>query len=423
MKPKNSNTMKGQIKSIAVIFATIFSLSLIAQDTGFIYGKVTTEDGDEYEGPIRWGKEEVYWTDMFNASKDENRNLDYLSDRELESLEDRYYSKRYGNGVIRLMNVSWDFDDDDADFVHEFACEFGNLKSIRLRSRSRAEITLRDGKEIDIEGSGYNDVGAKIRVLDKDLGLVALSWSRIDEIEFMKTPSKLEEVYGEPLYGTVESDLGRFTGFIQWDHDERVGTDVLDGDTRDGDVSIPFRKIESIERDGYSSSIVKLKSGRELDLRGSNDVNDDNKGIIVTVEGLGRIDLEWEDFDKVTFKDAPNSGRDYDSFASPEKIKGQVEVDNGDIHRGTIIYDLDEEYAFEVLNGEDNDSKYVIPFRNVKWIEPRSSDRSNVELKNGDQLVLEDSQDVSERNQGVLVRTSNDMVYIPWDRIRRVTIQ
>ncbi len=424
VKPKKSKTMKGHFKSIAVVLATIFSLSLLAQDSGFIYGKITTEDGDEYEGPIRWGKEEVYWTDMFNASKDENRNLDYLSDRELESLEDRYYSTRYGNGVIRLMNVSWDFDDRrDNDFVHEFSCEFGNIKSIRLRSRSRAYVELRNGEEIEIDGDGYNDVGAKIRVLDRDLGLVALSWSRIDEIEFMNTPSRLEETYGSPLYGTVESDLGTFTGFVQWDHDERVGTDVLDGDTRDGDVSIPFRKIESIERDGYSSSIIKLKSGRELDLRGSNDVNDDNKGIIVTVEGLGRIDLEWEDFDKVTFQDPPNSGKSYDEFASSGKIRGQVEVDNGDVHRGELIYDLDEEYAFEVLNGKDNDSEYIIPFRNIKSIEPRSSDRANVELKNGDTISLEDSQDVSERNTGVLVRTRNDMVYIPWDRIQKVTVE
>jgi len=424
-KTENSKTMKGLFKSIAIIFCTVASFSLVAQDSGFIYGKVTTEDGDVYEGPLRWGKEEVYWTDMLNASKDENRNLDYLSNRERESLEDRYYSTRYGNGVMRLMNVSWDFNDNDRDndFVHEFSCEFGNIKSLNIRSRSRVDVELRDGTEIEIDGDGYNDIGAKIRVLDRDLGLVSLSWSRIEEIEFMETPNRLEERFGEPLYGTVESDLGRFTGFVQWDHDERVGTDVLDGDTRDGDVSIPFSKIESIERDGYSSSIVKLKSGRELDLRGSNDVNDDNKGIIVTVAGLGRVDLEWEDFDKVTFEKAPNSGLDYASFSSTEKIKGRVEVDNGDVHQGEIVYDLDEEYTFEVLNGADNDSKYIIPFRYVKSIEPRSSDRASVVLKNGDTIGLEDAQDVSERNQGVLVKTSSDRVYIPWDRVRKVTLQ
>ncbi|MEQ9405852.1 MAG: hypothetical protein RIM99_19830 [Cyclobacteriaceae bacterium] len=412
--------MKGQLKSFLVAFATIFSISLIAQDTGFIYGKITTEDGDEYTGPIRWGKEEVYWTDMFNASKEENKNLDYLSRRELESLENRYDDQRYGNGVIKLLNVSWDFDNDN-DFVHEFSCEFGNIQSMKV-GRSGAELKLRNGDYIEIDGDGYNDIGAKINIIDSDLGLVQISWSRIDEIEFLPTPSNLEEKFGEPLYGTVESDLGTFTGYVQWDHDERVGSDVLDGDTRDGDVSIAFRKIESIERDGYSRSIVRLKSGRELELRGSNDVNDDNKGIIVTIPGFGRIDLEWEDFDKVTFKDAPGSGSDFDSFVV-EKIKGRVVVDNGDVHEGEIVYDLDEEYTFEVLNGEDDDTKYIIPFRNIKSIEPRSSDRATVELKNGKTIVMEDAQDVSERNQGVLVKTGSDKVYIPWDRVEKITLR
>lgn len=414
--------MKGNLKSFVIAITTLLSASLIAQDSGFIYGKITTEDGDEYEGPIRWGKEEVYWTDMFNASKEENKNLDYLSRRELESLEDRYSMNRNGEGIIKLLNVSWDFDNNDYDFVHEFSCEFGNIKAIRLLSRSRAELELRNGDYIEIKGDGYNDVGAKIQVLDKDLGLVSLSWSRIDEIAFMPTPSNLSDKFGEPLYGTVESDLGTFTGYVQWDHDERVSTDVLDGDTRDGDVSIPFGKIESIERDGYSRSIVKLKSGRELELRGSNDVNDDNKGIIVTIEGLGRIDLKWEDFDKVTFKEVPSSGKSFNSFTA-NKLIARVEVDNGDVHEGEMIYDLDEEYTFEVLNGEEDDSKYIIPFRNIKSITPRNSDRATVKMANGESIVLEDSQDVSDRNQGVLVKTKSDRVYIPWDRIEKITLK
>lgn len=401
------------------------SISLIAQDSGFIYGKITTEDGDVYEGPLRWGKEEVYWTDMFNASKEENRNLDYLSRRELESLEDRQRSRNgnYNNGVIKIMNVAWSIGDDDYDFVHEFSCEFGNIKSLRMSGRSGAELELRNGKYIELKGSGYNDMGAKIRVLDGDLGLVAISWDRIDEVEFLPTPSNLEEKFGEPLYGTVESDLGTFTGYIQWDHDERVDTDVLDGDTRDGDISIAFRKIAAIEREGYSRSIVTLKSGRELELRGSNDVNEDNKGIIITVAGFGRVDMEWEDFDKVTFTDPPGSGPSFKSFASPKKIMGSVQVDNGDVHQGEIVYDLDEEYTFEVLNGEDDETKFVIPFRNIKSIQPRSSDRATITMADGNTIVLEDAQDVSDRNQGVLIKTNSDRIYIPWDRIEQINLK
>lgn len=408
------------IRPILASLAIFLCFTITAQDAGFIYGKVTTEDGDTYEGPIRWGKEEVYWTDMFNASKEENKNIDYLSSRELDKLEDR--NNYSSNSLLnKFINISWE--DNDNRFVHEFSCEFGNIKAMKLRSGSRVELKLKNGEYIDINGSGYNDIGTKITVLDSDLGKISLSWSNIDKIEFLPTPNKLNEKFGEPLYGTVESDLGQFTGYIQWDHDERVGTDVLDGDTNDDDdVSIPFDKIKSIERDGYSRSRVELKSGRRLTLRGSNDVDDDNKGIIVTTPGFGRVDLDWSDFDKVTFLEAPGSGPTYDSFTTPKKIKGTVKVDNGDTHKGEIIYDLDEEYTFEVLNGEDDDSKYIIPFKNIISIERRGSDRALVTLKGGNSIMLEDAQDVSERNQGVLIKTNSNRVYVPWDRVEKITL-
>src|SRR5687768_14008616 len=65
---------------------------LLAQDEGFIYGKVYTEDGRTYEGPIRWGKEEVYWVDMFNAAKERNENLKHLSASERDDLDEKHYS-------------------------------------------------------------------------------------------------------------------------------------------------------------------------------------------------------------------------------------------------------------------------------------------------------------------------------------------
>ncbi|MEO9485367.1 MAG: hypothetical protein ABJG47_18050 [Ekhidna sp.] len=408
------------LKLPGAVLASLLFITAEAQDEGFIYGRVTTEDGDTYEGPLRWGKEEVYWTDMFNASKRENKNLDYLSNRELDDLEDRY-DNRNDNIVSRFVNISWD-EDNNGRFVHEFSTEFGNLKSLKMRSSDRVEVELKNGDFLRVDGSGYNDVGAKITVLDQELGNVRISWINIDKVEFLSTPSDLDEKFGNPLYGTVICDLGEFTGYIQWDHDERVGTDVLDGDEDGDDYEIAFDKIASIERDGFSSSLVKLKSGRTLDLRGSNDVNDDNKGIIVTVKGLGRVDIDWDEFDKVTFKKAPNSGPSYNSFASPSKITGTVEVDNGDTHTGEIIFDLDEEYTFELLNGEDDDVKFIIPFRNIEEITPRGSYAANVTLKDGSKLSLEDGQDVSEKNLGMLIKTSGDRVYVPWDRVEKIKL-
>lgn len=393
---------------------------LQAQDQGFIYGKVTTEDGDEYMGPIRWGKEEVYWTDTFNASKKDNDNLQYLSNDELEELEDRYYH-RSSDLLDRIINVSWEYAR-DKEFVHEFSTAFGNIKMIRIRSSNRLELTLKNGEKVSLTGEGYNDVGTKLKVLDPEIGTIDLSWKNLAKIEFMPTPKQLEEKFGEPIYGTVYSEVGEFTGYIQWDHDERVSTDKLDGDTYDDDVSIEFGKIAAIERVGSSRSLVTLNSGRELELRGTNDVNDGNRGIIVTVENFGRVDIEWEDFDKVVFKPTSGSGPSYEAFGEPEKIEGTIYTDGGESYKGEIIYDLDEIYTFELLNGEDDDTKFMLPFKYVKEIEPRGYDKATIKMKDGGRLVLEDTQDVSDKNTGIVVKTAAQDLYIPWRDIEKIAL-
>ncbi len=416
--------MNGLLKSyqMLAIILVLTASAASAQDDGFIYGKVTTIDGNEYMGALRWGKEEAYWTDMFNGTKTENNNIDLLSREELAYLEDRERN-RYVNRNDSWINVRWSEWDYDDDFIHQFVVQFGEIKSIRPRGRDWVDVELQNGDTYEIDGSGTNDVGGKVRVNDNELGMIELNFSRIERIEFMATPRKLDEKFGEPLYGTVETDLGRFTGFVQWDHDERVSTDKLDGDTYDGDVSIDFGKIKSIERMGYSRSMIVLNSGRELELRGSNDVNDENRGIIVTVAGMGRVDIPWKDFDKVTFEEAPNSGPDYDSFKDQKKLKGQVVTTNGDTHSGEVIFDLDESWNYEVIDGKDDDAEFIIPLRNVASISPRNYAFSYVTLKNGEKLLLGDTHDVSDENNGVLIRAGGDPVYVPWEKVEEIKLE
>jgi hypothetical protein len=45
-----------------------------------------------------------------------------------------------------------------------------------------------------------------------------------------------------------------------------------------------------------------MKNGNNFRLSGSNDVNDENKGIYVTTDKGDEIELDWWDFDKVIFK-------------------------------------------------------------------------------------------------------------------------
>lgn len=383
-------------------------------DEGYIYGKVTTIDGDNYEGPLRWGKEEVYWTDMFNAGKRDNSNLSYLNRDEIEAL-DRNKDRHENWGVFTKWNWGW-----SNDHKHQFGCQFGELKKIEVIERERIEIELQSGLKMRLDGDGYNDVNSQIKILDNDMGEVELRWSRIEEIAFRATPKNLDEKFGEPLFGTVKTRNGSFTGFVQWDHDERVSTDELDGETRDGDVSIQFGRIKSIERDASGSSIV-LNSGREMFLRGTNDVNHQNKGIIVTTE-FGRVDIEWEEFDKVTFSKASESGKPYQSFSEQKELRGVVKTRDGESFKGRLVFDLDEEYTFEVLHGEDDEeNEYLIPFRNIASIRPKGYRESEVILKNGQTLILEESQDVSSENSGLLVFDGDrDPQYIQWDEVSAV---
>ncbi len=401
--------MKKRFTILFTILSIIAFSSHAQNNEGFIYGKVTTIENDTYTGAIRWGKEEVYWTDFFNATKTRNEFLKFVDD------DDEIHVSREKSWTKKWMSWSSNYES-----VHQWVCQFGDLKSISITGRSTIEIELKDGTKLDL-GDGSNDVGATVKVMDSDLGIVELSWGRIEKIEFMPTPSKLENAFGDRLFGTVETRKGTFTGIVQWDHDERVSTDELDGETEDGDFSIKFGKIKSIQNEG-DESLVTLLSGRELTLGGTNDVDDGNRGIIVTVEDMGRVDIPWEEFVKVTFDhNKKYSGPGYNDFPSPKKLTGTVNTSDGRIFSGQIAYDLDETLDIEIIQGQDDELEYLIPIRNIKQIAPRNFDYATITLKNGESVLIGEGQDVSDRNDGILVFTqNNDPTYIPWDDLKEI---
>jgi hypothetical protein len=395
----------------------------IAQHEAFMYGKIYTIDDQRYEGAIRWGKEEVYWVDLFNASKMRNEHLRMLSDREREALNDRQYSRwftwdeRMGNW---FNHTRWH---GDKDYVHQFACQFGEIKVLRPTGRQYVELELQNGSKFELSGEGYNDVGNEIRIMDKEIGEVTLRWNRIERIEFTKTPASLAVHFGEPLYGTVEAYGKKFTGYIQWDHDERLSTDKLDGDSRDGKLAIEFGKIRSIERQG-NRSLVVLKTGRELTMDGSNDVSRGNRGVIVMSNEFPSIDIPWMEFDKVVFEDKPKGSLPgYGEFKSQQPLKGTVKTRSGESYSGNLVYDLDEAFEYELLQGKEGEFEYTIPFRSITKISTKGEHRCTVSLKNGKQINLDDAQDVAEKNQGVLVLKADrsKTAYIPWSDVSEIT--
>lgn len=376
---------------------------------GFLYGKVHT-GRTTYTGPLRWGNEEVLWTDFFNAAKATDNYKKLVPQNKEE--EDSW------------LNFDWNLSSiwEDKVISHQFTCQFGNLVQITPLGRGKAKLKFKNNQEYVINGEGYNDVGAKIQVIDSELGVVNIAWEEITRIEFLPTPARLEAVFGAPLYGTVEGvRREKFSGYIVWDNDERLTTDRLDGDDRDEDLSIKFSEIRSIEKRSKGSQVV-LRSGRELYLTGSNDVNSGNRGILVATRDMGVVELPWSAFRSVTFEEPEQKPMTYNEFRAPRMLRGTVSRLEGDDLSGRIIFDIDETLDFEILEGKENDIEYKIPFTLIKRISPKNYEFSQVQLTGGKTLLLGDARDVSSDNGGLLVFQQNkkDPEYISWKRINEI---
>ncbi len=416
-------------KLFAVLFLALSNAFLLAtvedvfgsgsSSKQFIYGKVTTTEGNTYTGQIRWGKEEAFWFDFFNSSKIENDNLKWLSREEEKQLNEKDHVSTSWLGTWG-KNKSWSY---SSGHSHIFACQFGDIQSIDVQRGEKVHVTFKNGESYELDG-GSNDIGTYVQVGDDDLGIIKLDWHKIDRVDFMDTPSGLESKFGEPLYGVVKTIRGEFEGYLQWDHDERLSHDVLNGKSEDGELDIEFGKIQSIER-SHKGSIVTLKSGRSFELYGTNDVDDDNRGIIVSTPNFGRVDISWDEFEKMTI--TGNSGGDelsYDMYQNADKLKGIVYTYDDGSFSGNLIFDLDEHYKLEMLDGMSDDVEYLIPFSAVKYIEPKNRKESLVRLSNGEEFIFEDKVDVNENNDGVLVFDGdNKPHYLAWSAIKNITFE
>jgi hypothetical protein len=158
-------------------------------------------------------------------------------------------------------------------------------------------------------------------------------------------------------------------------------------------------------------------------LDGTNDVDDDNRGIFVEDERWGRVEISWDAFERVTFDRPGPSGPAYDDFPAGKPLRGQVTTRDGKVHKGRLAYDLDESETWEQLGGERRDIDYNIPLFMIASVIPESRDSSRLVLKNGKEVELEDSADVGDGNAGIAVVTGtgrDDVVHVRWEDVRRV---
>lgn len=401
------NSLNFAAGSMLAALFFVACLPVVAADTstdGYIYGTVETRSGKSHTGILRWDDEEAFWDDLFHSGKECLPYVEYAEKPEID--EDLEWWRRMAKTIS-----------DEIGIHHEtrvVAVRFGDLREIRPSGGGEAELILRDGTELRVDGYA-NDVSATVVVLDEKPGRVEVPWKKIDRIVFSATPPG-SDPGSFRLRGTVTTDDGDFVGFIQWDNEECLSTDLLDGDSGDTRLSLAMGDIRSIEKVSSRRSLVTMKDGTEHRLSGTNDVNDDIRGIHVEDDRFGRVEVSWDGFRQVVFDDPGTSGPGYDSYRPGRRLRGTVRLTNGDWRRGGLVFDLDEEWDWEMLDGAADELDYTIPFAEVASITPRGRRGSLITLRSGLELELDGSHDVAGNNSGVVVlpKKGGEPAHVPW---------
>ncbi len=386
-------------------------------DPSRLYGRVITTDGYTHEGFIRWDGNEAGVFDVLSASKE-------IPERNRRDAERLGWEPRETGERFEIFGIGFTIPGSRNEIgrTSQSGIRFGHISSLERRGGARARLLLRSGDEVEFDGGG--DLGSSVDgivVEDRRGGEIELRWRDVEVIDFLSPPSGAS-LWGDRLYGTLLTRDGeRFTGYVVWDMDELFTSDVLDGDDRGGDREIPFSQIRAIERVSSSASRVELTDGSQLVLRGSNDVNDSNRDIMVADPALGEVRVEWDEFDRVEFE-RPPAEMDPSVFQRSGRLYGTVSARGGETQVGWIRWDNDEEFGWEILDGDLVDGvSFDVELGRVEVIERVGYDRSRVTLLDGRSFVLGDSNDVDDGNRGVYVeRADGTLVLVPWDRFENV---
>ncbi len=381
---------------------------------GHIYGRVTMDDGVVYEGRLRFGgDEEALWGNYFNGAKAKNPWVGYAP-------SDRLPKERQSINVFGIRIPLWE---NRVDLGRPFMARFGDIARIEPRGRD-LRVTLKSGTTFHLDRYGADDVADGLRVWDASRGVVDLGEWPIRSIELLAAPSPGDGP--SPLYGTVHTRHGDFTGFVQWDRQECLGSDELDGRTGDGELGFRFDAIRSIARRSENSSLVTLLDGREVVLSDTREVGEGNRGMYVDDARYGRVLVSWDAFESVDFSPGDN-GPAYEAFAPGRSLTGTVTTWSGRRLAGRLVYDLDESETTETLDAPSQGVDYTIPFDLIASVvlpdlQQRGAQQARVTLRSGEDLRLELAGDLGELNAGMLIFSGGDQgpEYVQWGDVRQI---
>ena len=382
---------------------------LVSQGS-FLYGRITTANGAVHEGRLRWGgDQEALWSNYFNGVKKGNPWV-ALTTHDLLPKE-RSSIRLFGKEIV------------GRNYLHigrPFMARFGDIARIEPRGRD-FQVILKSGTAFLINRNGADDMNDGVRVWDAKGGFVDIGERNIRTIEFLPAAAPNAAA---PLYGTVRTRAGAFTGLIQWDRKACLGADELSGISTTGRRSLRFDTIRSIARRG-ESSVVTLLDGSEVLLSSTGATGRENSGIYVDDHRYGRVLISWDAFERVDF--TPGGGPTYGDYQPGGPLMADVVTRSGRRIAGRLVFDLDESETTETLDAPSQGVDYTIPFSLISSIVPGASANraalgATVTLLNGEVLPLERAGDLGQWNAGLLIFVDGRErpEHVPWAEVERV---
>ncbi len=379
-----------------------------------LYGTVLTTDGERVEGFLRWDRNETHWADFLDGRKE----IPKEHAEEAERLDSELRARRERERSITLptVRITWEEDDMSPPESSASAIRFGHLRSLEVIGRRRVALTLHSGDRVELVSSS-TDLGPSFRGLVVEgagRGEVEIEWEDLARVDFAVAPTGRVVPAGRRLHGTVATSTGlRLTGYIAWDLDEALSTDVLDGERGRDEIHLAFADIASIARRDRSSASVTLLDGTQMVLEDTNDVDSRNRGIEVTDPSFGRAIVQWDDF--VSLELHPRSASNGSLPTRVERLRGSVVAEAGRRVSGFIRWDNDEEAAWEVLDGRSDSVDFAIDFGLVRQIVRSGTGSARVSLADGRTFELEGTTDIGEENRGIFVATdAGETVLVRW---------
>ncbi len=386
-----------------------------------IYGTVTETNGQTFTGSLRWGNQETFLSDIFNGRKIATVGIEHLSEDEQDDLMDHQPGPQATIGDLQITFKSFFGKEIDQPY---FNVPFGSVKTLEIDNKKNLFIaTLHDGTTIVSDGRSSNDLDSDIFVKDLQGETKEFELDDLSLITFSKAP-QAALTFGDGIYGTVTSSIGTFQGRVMWDKDERLTYEELDGEDESQDYEIKFADIKSIERSG-NASIVELTNETTLNLTGTNDVNNGNRGIWVDHPDLGRVEIEWLQFKKLVIEDVDVDWMDFDDYVNMTKpLKGQVELKDGTkLDADGITYDMNQQSSAELMYVDVNEANREIPLRTIQKITVKHEQAAEFLLQDQSTVLAYGNRSVTRENNGILLTQNGNHKWIPWEQVQAVVFK